>query len=262
MPLCRFVTVIALAAVSQAFAGGPYFATGIKIGEVAPTRAIVWVRLTESPTRVGIEAPLPTVLYRDADTGELFERTRDLGLIPEAELVHLDRKFGSRYAIAEGVAKDAPTYLKDLRRVAALAGAPEEGDRAALGDALQSVHAPIRYWAATGLGNLDDSKGDAHRMLALALADPSPTVRVAAALARCRVESDVSRAVETLIRELASGQEWVPLQAALALDSIGERARDAVPALQAALEDRENKYVVRVANHALNELLGTTNEVR
>lgn len=29
-----------------------------------------------------------------------------------------------------------------------------------------------------------------------------------------------------------------------------------------ALQDKENKYVVRVANHTLNVLLGTNNKVR
>ena len=42
---------------------------------------------------------------------------------------------------------------------------------------------------------------------------------------------------------------------------MGEQARPTVTALQSVMED-PNKYVVRVANHALNELLGTDNVVR
>jgi len=53
--------------------GGPYFATGIKIGEVTQTEAIVWVRLTENPERVRNDAPLPLVKYQDPESGELIE---------------------------------------------------------------------------------------------------------------------------------------------------------------------------------------------
>ena len=54
---------------------GPYFATGIKIGEVTQSEAIVWVRLTERPQRVPNGAPMPDVKYKDPETGQLIERT-------------------------------------------------------------------------------------------------------------------------------------------------------------------------------------------
>jgi len=53
---------------------GPYLATGIKIGEVTQTEAIVWIRLTENPLRTGNDAPMPDVKYKDPETGELIER--------------------------------------------------------------------------------------------------------------------------------------------------------------------------------------------
>lgn len=53
---------------------GPYFATGIKIGEVTQTEAIVWVRLTENPERIGNDAPMPDVKYKDPNSGEMVER--------------------------------------------------------------------------------------------------------------------------------------------------------------------------------------------
>jgi hypothetical protein len=46
----------------------------------------------------------------------------------------------------------------------------------------------------------------------------------------------------------------VRLQAALALDELGDRARPAKQALEEALRDKENNYVPRVAQHALNSL--------
>ena len=48
---------------------GPYQATGIKIGEVTDTSAIIWTRLTENPTRVGEDAPFPEIRYKYPDTG-------------------------------------------------------------------------------------------------------------------------------------------------------------------------------------------------
>lgn len=53
---------------------GPFLATGIKIGEVTQTTAIVWVRLTENPERIGNDAPMPDFKYEDPETGEMEER--------------------------------------------------------------------------------------------------------------------------------------------------------------------------------------------
>ena len=53
---------------------GPYLATGIKIGEVTQNEAIVWVRLTKTPERVGNDAPMPNVKYKDPKTGKMIER--------------------------------------------------------------------------------------------------------------------------------------------------------------------------------------------
>jgi alkaline phosphatase D len=49
---------------------GPYFSTGIKIGELTSNEAIIWVRLTKNLQPVGKEAPVPTVLYLDEKNGE------------------------------------------------------------------------------------------------------------------------------------------------------------------------------------------------
>jgi phosphodiesterase/alkaline phosphatase D-like protein len=44
---------------------GPYFSTGIKIGELTSNEAVIWVRLTKDVKPVGKQAPVPTVLYLD-----------------------------------------------------------------------------------------------------------------------------------------------------------------------------------------------------
>jgi len=54
----------ALAACGEPAAEGPYQATGIKIGEITPSSAIIWTRLTEKPERVANDMIRPPVRYR------------------------------------------------------------------------------------------------------------------------------------------------------------------------------------------------------
>ena len=61
---------------------GPYLATGIKIGEVDQSSAIIWARLTKNPERVSNDAPLPEVMYKVDSTGELIERRGRADLEP------------------------------------------------------------------------------------------------------------------------------------------------------------------------------------
>ncbi|MDZ7722228.1 MAG: alkaline phosphatase D family protein [candidate division KSB1 bacterium] len=58
----------------SALAAVPFQATGIRIGEVSDTRAIVWTRLTEHEKPVGLDAPVPDVYYIQPKTGKLFTR--------------------------------------------------------------------------------------------------------------------------------------------------------------------------------------------
>ena len=45
------------------------------------------------------------------------------------------------------------------------------------------------------------------------------------------------------------------------LDEIEEMARPALPVMQKALKNQPNKYIIRVANRAVNDLLGTEKKV-
>ena len=55
--------------IGQSISEGPFFATGIRIGDVSQSEAVIWTRLTKNPTRVN-DAPLPIALYTDHDTGK------------------------------------------------------------------------------------------------------------------------------------------------------------------------------------------------
>ena len=189
-----------------------------------------------------------------------MRETKDLGLIPEPELVELESRYGSRYAIFRQ--PEGESFLEKLRSVAVLAGRPDKSDLPALIEALASEDASVRYWAVTGIGNLGKKAASAVQVVNRAMKDRSGTVRVASAKALFQIGHEEKEALKVLTAELKSPHEWVRLHAALALDSIGEKARPAVAALKEALKDAHNKYVVRVANHALNELLGTSRRVR
>ena len=60
---------------------------------------------------------------------------------------------------------------------------------------------------------------------------------------------------------MESEHEWLRLQDIIVLDEIDEMARPVLPVMQKALKNQPNKYITRVANRAVNDLLGTENEV-
>jgi arylsulfatase A-like enzyme len=190
---------------------------------------------------------------------EWMLRTKDLGLVPEPELVRLDNELGTRYAIFRQ--SNGDKFLKDLLAIASVAGKPDRKDLGILKLAMEHDFPAVRYWGAIGLGNLMQDAGPALNLLNQKLTDFSAVVRVASARALLKLDHENS-AIPLLISELQSPHEWVRLYAAIVLDRAGEQARPAIPAMKQALLDRENKYVVRVVNHALNTLLGTNNQVR
>ncbi len=51
-------------------ATGPFLTTGIKIGEVTSTEAIVWTRLAKNAKPVDKKALVPKAVYLDEKTGE------------------------------------------------------------------------------------------------------------------------------------------------------------------------------------------------
>lgn len=185
---------------------------------------------------------------------------RDIGLMPEAEIEIREKEIGVRFDILRQDPSDEAKVLK-LVEMAAKASEGESATEDLL-QALGHSDASIRYWGATGLGNTGTAAGaDAENALRKALHDKSPNVRIAAARGLCRMgKRSVGLAV--LKRELASEHQWGRLAAVIALDELDEAARPALSDLQAAMVDQPNKYIVRVANRAVNELLGTNNQVR
>lgn len=74
----NLVILLAVLVLSAACAADEprHMATGIKIGEVTDSSAIVWVRLTKDEQRVDFGAPMPEMSYTSAETGEPLTEMR------------------------------------------------------------------------------------------------------------------------------------------------------------------------------------------
>ncbi len=184
--------------------------------------------------------------------------TKDLGLIPESEIMQREIKYGNRYAILRQPNGD------DLnRRLGRIAAAASQGMQALpeLVNALADEDASVRYWAATGIGNIGPDAASTEGKLVSLLRDSAASVRVASARALARMDR-ANKALPVLTDVLIGPHPWARLQAAIVLDEMGSMARPAEAALTKALQDQPNKYITRVANHALNVMNGTDRKVK
>ena len=184
----------------------------------------------------------------------------DVGLIPEAEIEIREQAADSRFEILNKKGSSS----KFLKRLVASATKASEGIEAlpALLKASGDKDAAVRYWGVTGIGNIGKKAGgQAMEVAKKAMKDGSPSVRIGAARAVALLGAP-EVAIPVLVSELQSEHQWGRLAAAIVLDEMDEEARPALKALQEAVQQRQpNKYIVRVANRAVNDLLGTENRV-
>ncbi|MFK8113485.1 MAG: sulfatase-like hydrolase/transferase [Rubripirellula sp.] len=182
----------------------------------------------------------------------------DIGLIPEAEIEIQEKAAGSRYGILHADENSAAqlSRLVDIATKASVGPTSLPDLTAALSDEDPSV----RYWGATGIGNIGAAAMTSKDAVMAALKDSSPSVRIAAARAVARL-GDAGPAIKVLEQELESEHQWGRLAAAIVLDEMDEQARPAIPALKKALKNQPNKYIIRVTNRAINELQGTNQQV-
>ena len=182
----------------------------------------------------------------------------DIGLIPEGEIERRENNAPSRFEILNNGTDDGV-----VGRLVAAATIASEGPEKLpeLIQALSDQDPATRYWGATGIGNIGAPQAkSASAQVSAAMKDDSPSVRVAAARAVARL-GDPAAALPVLEAELKSDLEWVRLEAAIVLDEMEEQARPAISSLKAALKNQPNKYIIRVANRAVNDLEGTENRV-
>ena len=194
------------------------------------------------------------------------KRTRDTGLIPEPILRTRATQAGSEYQVLR-----QPGSEQLMQRIASAAINASEGISVlpALLNATSDTDSAVRYWGATGLGNIGDELAENREVVKVLnelLEDPSSTVRTAAARGLCRLNQPTN-ALPVLIHEMTTGTQWERLYAAIALDEIDEMARPVAMSMEEGLKyqkgfNSEGKYRVRVMNRALNELNGTNNKVK
>lgn len=192
--------------------------------------------------------------------------TRDLGLIPEAELHRLRDSFGSEWGILNK-SESASAQMTTIRDAAVMAGDSNNGDLPKLAEWLNSDSATVRYWAATGIGNRS-GKLDAQTIgrLEELMSDESENVQVAAARALIGT-SKQGGALKALTAVLDDGTQWARVHAAVVLDEMEETATPLVDVMKRNKAYRkgmvaDGKYTVRVLNKALNDLLGTNETVK
>jgi uncharacterized sulfatase len=182
----------------------------------------------------------------------------DIGLIPEAEIEIQEQNSGSRFEILNNTKRSRQALSRLVDMATEASNGPSALQKLSAG--LNDQDPSVRYWAATGIGNIGTAAADAQPAIKKALIDTSPSVRIAAARAAAKL-GDSTAAIRVLEQELASDHQWGRLAAAIVLDEMDEQARPALPALKKALENQPNKYIVRVANRAINELENTNNQV-
>ncbi len=182
-----------------------------------------------------------------------MSETKDLGLVPEPELEELAKKYDSRYAILRR--RENKDLIKQILKVIELG---EQGKMAVgkLIKAMEDKRPSVRWWAARKLGNLGNEAKVARDVLTGALKDSSAGVRVASALALCKMDRQ-DKALPVLLSELKNSDEVVRHYAALALEDIGEKAYPALEALKAARDDKYD-YVQRIANRLVSVLQETS----
>ena len=185
-----------------------------------------------------------------------MRQTGDVGLIPEPELEVLAEKYGSKYDIRR--MRENEELVDDILEVI------EAGERGRAGadklvGAMNDKRASIRWWAARSLGNLglEARSIDVVSVLTQGLKDDSPSVRVEAARALCKMDMQ-DKGLPVLMKELEDGDQIVRHYAALALEDIGQKARPALDALTDARNDRY-EYVRRIANRLVGFLENTAN---
>ncbi len=160
-----------------------------------------------------------------------MSETRDPGLIPEPILEDLGRKHGSKLA-----AMKVAETRQLIPALIALFDAGEAEDRDTLRKGLSAKRASVRYWSATWLGLLGDRS--AIDRLQERMADKVPSVRMAAALALCRM-GQCRTATPLLADHIDNENLLVGMYAIRALEQIGPHARGQLPAIKAA---RQSPY--------------------
>jgi len=155
-------------------------------------------------------------------------RTKDLGLLPEAEYMLLSQGSSPyKYARLSGKFK-----VEQILTAAEMVGVADE---AAIRQNLGDNESGVRYWGIIGLMQFDDIGEESLSSLKKLLDDDSPSVQIAAAEALCGF-GPFPEAVDALGRNVKDDRPWVALQAARSIQLIGDQARPLIPIMYEVLD--------------------------
>ncbi len=185
---------------------------------------------------------------REANAAHLLN-VRDTGFLPEAEMLRRTADEGcTAYELCHG----SGFPLERIMQTAEVASAGRPESLPELSSRLRDPDSAARYWAATGCAVLGKGAKSAAPALQQALGDQSPSVRVAAAEALCRLgRTDLG--LPALQKALSEEDDRVVLHAINVLQSLGDRARPAADSIRAAVEEGRG-YVDRAGEYALKTL--------
>ncbi|MFZ4765951.1 MAG: HEAT repeat domain-containing protein, partial [Roseimicrobium sp.] len=178
-----------------------------------------------------------------------MERTRDLGFIPEAERLRLAGDRSPRDVFAS----DSEYPFANVFALAQKASDLSFTDTLPFVLALGEANATLRYWAVLGLHirKADGVKAGYNSLVKL-LADPSPSVRIAAAeaLATHGPPDDLAPSLDTLLAAADPVKNGNPTATAAltALDNLGAKAAAAKPKLS-ALPFKSNEGPTRLREY-------------
>lgn len=162
-------------------------------------------------------------------------RERDLGFWLEPELAAAEPQ-----AAAYHLARREPARYP-LERILETA---KLQDAAVLRSRLADKHALVRACAVIGLAALGKDAADALPEVASRMRDESPTVRIEAAglVAQWGSVAQVEAALDLLVKELDSTNEWTATRAARTLELLGEKARPHIADLRRVLHERSSGF--------------------
>jgi hypothetical protein len=178
-----------------------------------------------------------------------MRETKDTGILPELILRREAEAAGSEWAIFHPKAA-ADAAAAQTRYDAILAAAwdvAENHDATYFSDRLTDSDPAIRFWAVAGTGwAAQRGGGDPASALHPLLADPDPTVRIAAAnwLVRCRTPTATDAALAVLLKEVRGDTSEIRVAALIAIDQLGDAARTVWPEA-AAIEVRPDEEYSR-----------------
>lgn len=173
---------------------------------------------------------------------------RDAHLIPEILLDEQERQTGSRWEILHR--QGGRKRCRELLNLAVTARQPAGADLGILTESAASDDPAVRWWAVTGLGNLQAESEGQVSALRHALQDDSAAVRIAAARGLHRA-GHTDEALPELSRALTDSSEFVRHAAIVEIDEIGAAASSTESAVRGM--NQSSAYIKNVAAHALGQ---------